>query len=387
MPSLLAMLLKSRDCSWNIYRKKENGWSLESWAKVKGLLDQQGYYGCVRNTAKWLEGEITLEETDFLRFLTVVITISLNVHTSNTETTNDPLDRLCKKFLYPEEQPLDFRLRDVFNLIWSGFRNSLTDVECLQILIPNVYPNHNIGHAEDEAVAADMLNNTIKGSTEKLTGFYTHYSTNMAELWREFIGAFKKGYCQICQEEIQTENYFTPTDDQINRRLTDIICNLVSNKTSGNPKWTQMLQSKYWGGHELTDEICKKKPYECATAFILIAIANLEGGSGDASPIKRKAFQKALTEQIVNDFFGVKNASEKKDISEMSSDDIVSSILTKPDCVEIIKQLVEKKFLGEQEYAIFSKNPIDNCSVLISNANLQIHSNNTKLLQLKKGAQ
>ena len=322
------------------YRSKDDPeeYALKLWLEMGKLREwyDSSYLQVFNEMSPWLfqDHSDVLEVFDAERtykLLTVAIAISLNLETSTTKVTNDPLDELCKEFLYaapPEELP-DFTLREVFDVLFSDDgvfavkqagdaeysvvkRENLTEKDRLYILLPGFGEQYDL-HPDSEKAATALLDNKIdnKEIADRVLAFYRIFSNNKDSVWEKLVAHLKAGLPECVRAKAVM--VFTTDAHKIRAALRAPLLGAEVPQYSGpylerlcnNEKWSGITYNEFWNGAQVDislPEQCESEKdaeqlYQYIAACVLIALCCLKV-EGSKKAEKRQAFKEALIHKI-----------------------------------------------------------------------------------------
>ena len=272
--------------------------------------------------------DVNSEQT--YKLLTVAIAISLNLKTSVTTRTSDPLDKRCKKFLYagpPEELP-EFTLREIFDTLFPTKDvfavkqsenddyvvvkgDNLTPQDQLCILLPGLY---NLHPSSDQAAKA-LLDNHIaeKETADRVRAFFGAFSNSADSVWKAFIAHLKVSLTQCVRAKSVAA--FTTDTNKIRAALRNPLTDADIPMYSGpyqehlctNVTWSGIVYDKFWNSDQVDISLpgqCENEEdvqqlYQYIAAYVLIALCCLKVDDPQA-PEERKIFKEKLIQKIHN---------------------------------------------------------------------------------------
>ena len=304
--------------------------------------DHKSYFDILCERARWLLKD---HEEDWKKFdadriyklFTVAIAISLNQKTWTTtddedlKEPTDPLDILCKKFLYdgPPEVLPDFTLRNVFNTLFSDDpvfavkrtrddeyvmekRDKLTDRDKLCILLPwlgiecDLHPE-----PEEEEAAAALMDNKIAEPeiADRVLKFFVYFSKHKDDVWNKFVAHLKESLTLCTLVERKKKKPKASVDNILKQKqplgslpdLSERYLDILDSES----EWSRINRDRFWDG-DLVDislpEQCKSEKdveqlYQYIAAYVLIALCCLKIEGSETREV-RQAFKEALIHKI-----------------------------------------------------------------------------------------
>ena len=384
------------DDQTRVLRELTDSNSDDLWGAMKITypeINNMSYLDVFKNYSPWLFKERNLDnpnEYKIYKLLTVAIFISVNLQTSSTDTTEDELDHLCEKFL--EEELPDFSLRTLFDTLFANHSmfaimqddryialnsGSLTDLDRVNILLPNNVLRHSIIPGDNE-YAQRLLDNQIdKETANRVLGFFECYSSNV---WALLVSHIRKTFirCQFAasmhskgKKNKQIELALSEMSEQDHMDLAEVFRNRLDDEDGNHVCWISNVCDSFWGGVKAesslppvseTEEFDAQKLFECIAAYLLIALYCLKM-DGNAVPLKRRRFRKKL-EALISEVFFDNNHGSMELVVEKKEQRIAELERTKEANERTIVNLTQK--LKHMEHA----NAENENSLLISIATL-----------------